>query len=60
MHEAKDSITKEGLSVLQQSGDSSVYMGQASLKIQLPGHEVQSITFPNSNNFCSGSESVLA
>lgn len=40
MHEAQQRVADDGARVLQETGAQAIYRGQASLKVQLPGHEV--------------------
>ena len=40
MYEAQQRVGDEGARVLQETGDEAIIRGQASVKVQLPGHEV--------------------
>ena len=40
VHEAQQRVADDGARVLQETGAQAIYRGQASLKVQLPGHEV--------------------
>ena len=46
MHEAQRRAVDKGARVFQETGDQAVCRGQASLKVQLPGHEVSSSNAP--------------